>query len=98
MKKITWQGQIFDSIIAFDCRVVKLNNYFIVIPISVKEYRDKNPTQAKVIIKEKAKVTEFIIYDDYGKPYYMVIPNTMKEEIEFAKQSAIKENLIKGEI
>jgi len=67
--------------------------FFTHIPISDKEYRMKNTTKAKVEIENENEWTIFKIYCDWGVCHIMKIHNTLKKEIEIAKQNAIDELL-----
>lgn len=103
---VIWQGREYYGINKFDCRIVDLKStknggtYFTGIPISPLEYRKKNPTKAevkiiKVEITKSVNYTIFIVYDDWGTPHKMMIPDTMSEEIKIAKQAAIDAKLLK---
>lgn len=100
-EQVIWQGEYFNKIRKFDCLVVDLERfggggYFTSIPISSLDFRKKCPhSKARVEIRDKKDVTEFIIFDDWGTSYQMVIPNSMTKEIETARKSAIKNELLK---
>lgn len=93
--KIWYNGNQFDKINKFDCRVIDLDNFFTCLPISSAEFRAKHPTKAKVEIIQNDRFTIFLITDDWGDTKSVRIPNTMQAEIQKARQAAIDQNLIK---
>ena len=98
---VIWEGREYYRIKKFDCHIVDLQftkeggGYFTVLPISPLEYRRENSTQAKVIINKEETVTQFIIYDDWGTPHEMVIPNYFAQDIFNAEQAAKEQELLK---
>ena len=98
---VIWQGERFNKIRNFDHLVIDLERlggggYFTSLPISSLGFRKKCPhSKASAEIRERKDVTEFIITDDWGTPYKIVIPNSMTKEIETARKSAIKNELLK---
>lgn len=98
---VVWEGREYHSINKFDCNIVDLQTtakgggYFTVLAISPTEYRRNNPTKAKVIINREDTVTQFIIYDDWGHPHEMVIPNYFAQDIFNAEQAAKEQELLK---
>lgn len=97
----------FSSITYFDCLCLKLINkfggsYCTHFAISPLNYRQNKPTKASVAIdKVKIEFTQgifdyikFTIRDDYGCSSRVLIPDYMKKEIDFAKQSAIENKLL----
>jgi hypothetical protein len=98
---IIFEGNKYFGIKEFDCKCVWLfteetlkGTFFTVIPTSNKEYRKNNPTESKVEIETKNDWTIFKIYSDWGQCYEMKIHNSLKTEIDFAKQEAINKCLL----
>ena len=75
----------------------RLDNTFTVIPISSIKTRREHPglTKAKVQIQMERGWTVFKIYSDWGQLHMVKIHNSLKKEIEFAKQKAIENELLK---
>lgn len=105
MDTVIWQNQTYYGIHRFDCHEVALytypngkkeNNwgYHTVLPISPAEFRRQNPTKAKVKIENGAGYVIFIIFDDWGDKYVMMIPNEMYHEISAAIEGAKKNELL----
>jgi hypothetical protein len=98
---VIFEGSEYCGIKNFDCVVVSLyteptkqGSFFTCIPISDKNYRQKNPTKAKVkIIKEK-DWTIFKIWSDWGGFSEIRMHNSLKIEIDFAELKASEYNLL----
>lgn len=88
------QGCEYEKVNKFDCHIVDLDNFFTVIPISPKEYRDKNPTKAAVRIEDDGTKTTFKINNDWGALYSLTMPNHMAMEISIAKEHAVNDGLL----
>ena len=98
---VIFEGRKYFGIKEFDCKCVGLfteqtlqGTFFTVIPISDKEYRKKSPTKAAVKITQNKGWTIFKIYNDWGGISEMRIHNSLKKEIDFAKQEAINQCLL----
>lgn len=102
LKPIRFNCIEYAAIKKFDCHTISLieehgSGYSVVIPISPKEYRRKNPTKAKVKITEAIDgYTTFWCYDDLGNAYVLDIPNHLQNQIAFAKQAAINNELLEN--
>ena len=96
---IKFEGREFKKVNKFDCRVCDFDNYFTVIPISPKNYRDEESAKgytmsAKVVITEDDEFTHFDIRDDWKKIHRVSLTNDMVKEIKTAKAAAIKQGLV----
>lgn len=96
---VIWKGYEYAAINNFDCINVDLmtingGGYFSSVPISSVEYREKYPTSAKVEITETSRYCIFKMFSDHGSEYVLKIPKYMKDEIKYAKESAIKNKLM----
>jgi hypothetical protein len=97
---IRYDGQEYISVRRFDCVVISLINeygvgFFTSLPISPLEYRESNPTKAKVIVIKNKVFTRFVIIDDYGKEHYIDIDNEHKKIINEAINKAKDNKLLK---
>ena len=100
---IYFHNQYFYGIKYFDCNVLHFfteptlsGTYFTSLPISSLEYRKIHSTKSNVRIEENSEYTTFFITDDHGRCNTVYIFNELKDEIEFAKKSAIELELMKG--
>jgi len=83
-----------------DCMYIDANtkscaSYATVLPISDKEYREKNPTQAKAFIHIGKDFTTFNIFDDWGKPHSLTFSNDEIDTIDRVKTYLLIENLLR---
>lgn len=85
----------FASLKEFDGRVISGNNFSTVLPISPKEYRDKQPGGSPVFVQfwKGETHSEFVVTDDWGDEHVLLIPNGMSQIIEESKRSIIANEL-----
>jgi hypothetical protein len=97
---VIFEGRKYFGVREFDCHCVGLfteetlqGTFFTVIPISPKEYRETSPTKAKVEISTENDWTVFKIFCDWGQCHIMQLHNTLKDEINTAKNAAIEQGI-----
>lgn len=95
---ITLRGQSWPVIRKFDCHVFDVGypeggGLFTVFPISPKDYREKNPTRAKVNVRQGKKSVFFDITDDWGYTQTVEISNDETEAIDAAISAARDQGL-----
>jgi hypothetical protein len=89
----------FEDIIDFDGIVLRLSynmgapswNYCTVLPISPMGFRRNSPTKASISIEEFEEKVSFLITDDYGVKYTLIIDRALQHRIDYAI-TAIREN------
>jgi hypothetical protein len=87
-------GYEFESLISFDGRNLKGNNFFTRIPISPKEYRKERGKNNVFVNFWKGETnSEFVITDDWDEQHVLLMPNDMSKEIE-----EIKANILASDI
>jgi len=90
----------FETVDKFDCHVLSFayheggGGFGTVLPISPKEYREKNGTNAKVIVEIGDQSTKFIIDDDLGTTRLVDIDNSHSCEILNAIIAAHEDGLL----
>lgn len=100
MLPVIFEGIEYYGINAFDCRVVDLKTtkdgggFFTCIPISDLEFRKTHNCKCWVDMKIEKKYTHFTIYNDWGTPSIMCVPNYMKDKIDKAIEGAIEQGLM----